>query len=445
VADPGDRPAGATIGDATIGNATIGGGAVTSYYSSTAQVWRSTADRPDARRLVVLHVLDCIGNGIQFSTFALYLNRHSGLSPWTIGLGLAVGGGCGLLSNLVVGRLTDAWGGRRVLATLLVTLGAVFTLLPLVDNLGLLVAFSILYSILHFGCAAPFISLISAAFPASDRARGRALIRSFGNAGMAVGAATSAGLLVLAPAGFLAASPFVNAASFVVAGLIVTRLRIGSRPSQRAQRPPSAGLHAVTSRGMPGMVVATSVLGLHSSLLAMGVPLWISVTRVLPAWTIPLLIGLNTVLVIALQVSAADRAGRSFGSAVTASRVAGCVGAAACAVLAASLWRQAPLVATAALVVGFVLLTVSELLQNGAYFFLSLNLGPDDRRAEYASAFHLTQIVEGILGPLAIGAAFAAPSAWSWLCFAGAMTVAAMVYQRVAAGVQHLAPELAAA
>jgi MFS family permease len=418
---------------------------VTAGYLSAGQVWRSTAGQPNARRLVVLHVLDCVGNGVQFSTFALYLNRHAGLSPWTIGLGLAVGGGCGLLSNLVVGRLTDAWGGRRVLSTLLVALGLAFTLLPLVDSLSRLVAFSILYSILHFGCAAPFISLISAAFPASDRARGRALIRSFGNAGMAVGAAVSAGLLALAPAGYLAASPFVNAVSFVVAGLIVTRLRVGSRPGEPVRRPPSAGLHAVTSRGLPTMVAVTSVLGLHSSLLAMGVPLWISVTRVLPAWTVPALIGLNTLLVIALQVPAADRAGRSFGSAVTASRVAGGIGAGGCAVLAASVWRPAPLVATAAVVLGFVLLTAMELLQNGAYFFLSLNLGPDERRAEYASAFQLTQIVEGILGPLAIGAAFAVPSAWSWLAFAAVIIAASALYQRVAVGVRRLAPATAAA
>jgi hypothetical protein len=34
---------------------------------------------PDARRLVGIHVVDCVGNGMQFSTLALYLNRESGL------------------------------------------------------------------------------------------------------------------------------------------------------------------------------------------------------------------------------------------------------------------------------------------------------------------------------------------------------------------------------
>ncbi|GAA3604512.1 hypothetical protein GCM10022223_20190 [Kineosporia mesophila] len=51
--------------------------------------------------------MDRIGNGVQFSTLAMYLNRQSGLSIWQFGLGLAIGGVFGLLSNLVFGRLSD--------------------------------------------------------------------------------------------------------------------------------------------------------------------------------------------------------------------------------------------------------------------------------------------------------------------------------------------------
>lgn len=108
------------------------------------------------------------------------------------------------------------------------------------------------------------------------------------------------------------------------------------------------------------MVLATAALGLHSSLLAIGVPLWISVTHLVPAWMVPVLIGLNTILVVLLQVSAAGRAGRSFGSAVAASRVAGIVGAAACVVLAASVWRHSHAIAATTLVLGFVLLTLVD-------------------------------------------------------------------------------------
>jgi hypothetical protein len=68
------------------------------------------------------------------------------------------------------------------------------------------------------------------------------------------------------------------------------------------------------------MILTTSVLGLHSSLLAVGIPLWISATRVVPPWLIPVLIGLNTVLVVAYQVPAAERFGDSFRMAVSGSR-----------------------------------------------------------------------------------------------------------------------------
>src|SRR5450759_5615408 len=94
--------------------------------ASLLQAWRDTRGQADSRKLVVIHVVDCVGNGIQFSTLALYLNRQAGLSVWEIGLGLAIGGAFGLVSNLAAGRLADRWGGRRLLAGLLVGLGGVF-------------------------------------------------------------------------------------------------------------------------------------------------------------------------------------------------------------------------------------------------------------------------------------------------------------------------------
>jgi MFS family permease len=407
-------------------------------YLSTLSAWRDTRGKADARKLVVLHMADCVGNGVYFSTFALYLNRHAGLGSWTIGVGLSVGAACGLLSNLLVGRVADSVGPRRILAFLLLALGAVCCALPLVSGLPSLLVFAMVFSAFHFSCAAPFVALIGAAFPGSDRARGRALIRSFGNVGMAVGAALSAGLLALAPTQFLTASPYVNAASFGLAGVIVATLGIGARNNDRAPRPAAARLHAVTLPGMPMMLLATSVLGLHSSLLAVGVPLWISITHLVPAWFIPVLIGLNTVLVVLLQVSAAEYAGKSFSSAVLASRIAGLIGAGACVVLAVSVWHRAHLVAFVTLIARFTLLTLMELLQNGATFFFGLNLGSDERRAEYASAFNVTEIVEGTAGPLLIGAVFARQAPWSWLIFAALIALAAGAYSQVAVKLRHI-------
>lgn len=91
------------------------------------------------------------------------------------------------------------------------------------------------------------------------------------------------------------------------------------------------------------------------------------------------------------------------------------------------------------LVVGFLLLTATELMQNGAAFYLGLNLGPEDRRGEYASAFHVTQIVEGIVGPLAIGVTFAGGHGLSWLIFTAGLIGAAAIYRPVMARVAHLA------
>jgi hypothetical protein len=420
---------------------------------SLLSTWRDSSEQPDARRLVVVHVVDCIGNGVQFSTLALYLNRQSGLSVWQIGLGLAIGGVFGLLSNLVSGRLSDRWGGRRLLATLLIGLGLTFFLLPLVQGGLEFVAFSIVYSLLHFSCGAPFMSLIGDAFGAGNRAQGRAMIRSLGNAGMTLGAGLSAVFLGLASTTFLAWAPMLNGVSFLVAGLLVIRLRIGSpkaapvvlEPSaEPAVRPatvsaaPRSHWHAVFERGMPGLILSTAVLGLHSSLLATGIPLWISATHVAPSWIIPVLIGLNTVLVVMFQVPAAARSGESFTSAISGSRLAGLIAVAACCVLSISLWPESTVLASLILLAGFLLLTATELLQNGAAFYLGLSLGPDERRGEYASAFHVTQILESIVGPLAIGAVLSGQNGSSWLIFAALILVTVVIYRVVASRAAYL-------
>lgn len=72
--------------------------------------------------------------------------------------------------------------------------------------------------------------------------------------------------------------------SFVLAGLMVTRLKAGAPKTITAPTEKRiSGLHAAFEPGMPGMILTTSVLGLHSSLLAVGVQLWISATGVVPS------------------------------------------------------------------------------------------------------------------------------------------------------------------
>ncbi|GAA3604508.1 hypothetical protein GCM10022223_20180 [Kineosporia mesophila] len=327
--------------------------------------------------------------------------------------------------------------------------------MPLVKGSLEFVAFSIIYSLLHFSCGAPFMSLIGDAFGSGQRAQGRAMIRSLGNAGMTLGAGLSAVFLGLAATTFLAWAPVVNGVSFLIAGLLVIRLRIGRpkaapvvlEPSAEpavgpatapAPAAPRSHWHAVFERGMPGLILSTAVLGLHSSLLATGIPLWISATHVAPSWIIPVLIGLNTVLVVMFQVPAAARSGESFTSAISGSRLAGLIAVAACCVLSISLWPDSTVLASLILLAGFLLLTATELLQNGAAFYLGLSLGPDERRGEYASAFHVTQILESIVGPLAIGAVLSGQNGSSWLIFAAVILVAVVVYRVVASRVAYL-------
>jgi hypothetical protein len=84
-----------------------------------------------------------------------------------------------------------------------------------------------------------------------------------------------------------------------------------------------------------------------------------------------------------------------------------------------------------ALLVGaYVLVTVAELLQNAAFFHFTFSLGPESRRAEYASALHVSQIAESAIGPAAFGYVLQVGGGRVWLVAAGVMTGVILVYKR---------------
>lgn len=385
------------------------------------QAWRNRG----ARALAAVHLVDCVGNGVYFGTFALYLRQVVQLSSIQVGVLLGAGSVLGLVASLGVGRATDRADARAILTCLLAAIGATFAVMQVSAGHEVVVAScALIATALHFCCPAPFVTLIGANFGLVPPGMGRAFVRSIGNLGMAAGAAGAAVVLASLGQGALRYSPGLDALSFLLAAV---GLRwVASSPVSTAKAE-TRRRHAIREPGMVIFVAATAFAGLHSSLLSIGFPLWIATDRHLPVWIAPALVGINTAMVFFFQVRAAAIADRGDGSAVAATRAAAGLVVAA----AVGLWVSPIAGAALAVLVGaYVLVTVAELLQNAAFFHFTFSLGPESRRAEYASALHVSQIAESAIGPAAFGFVLQVGGGRVWLVAAGVMTGVILVYKR---------------
>ncbi len=362
-----------------------------------------------ARTLGVLHFLDSMGNGLFLSGSAVYFVLVAHLPVATVGLGLSLAGFSGFVSSVLFGRMTDRTGARRLLAVLLFTLGGAYALYPLVDSAALFFPLVIVIGALEFGCGPAFGALIMDLVPETDRVTARAALRSLFNVGFTIGTLAAALLIGLGGTA-LQMLPLGNGLTFLLAAALVLALPATLVKPGGAGR---ARFRALRDRPFLAVVGASSLLALHSAVLLVGIPLWIVQNTDLPHGIVPLIMGVNTVLVVLFQV-AASRGSDTLDGAVTAARRAGLVSAVACAVLSlGGVWGNA---ATGALVVcAVLLLTLAELWQSASGFGLGFGLAPEKARGEYLGAFHLHMVIQATVGPAAVSLLVVGHAALGWL------------------------------
>lgn len=395
---------------------------------------RALRINPKGLCLASLHFIDCIGTGVYFSTVALYLTRSSGFTASQVGIALGIGALFGLVGNTISGRVSDRLTPGKYLFALLLSLGVVYLLLPTVSTNLQLWTWSAFAFGLKYACTPPFVTLISRAFVSTARATGRALVRSYGNLGMSLGALTAVVGLATEAESFLAVSPLLDAVSFLTAAsLCFAGLRDEEvlRPSKVAERSLLDPRKRVWTAPLILAVGVTTVLTLHSSLLGMGISLLISQVGQMPAILAPVIVLMNTVLVILLQVNASALVGGTLSGAVRWSRIGGIVLAGSTVILALSTQTQITFIATVGIIAAAVLVTIAELMLNSAFFYLGTGVGAERLRGRYASCFQNAHIVEGAVGPVLWGTLITAGVAGGWLVIAIIIGAAAVIYPRV--------------
>ncbi|AYG05329.1 MFS transporter [Gryllotalpicola protaetiae] len=333
--------------------------------------------------------------GAAIATVVLYFTRVIGFGDGSVGLVLALAGATALASAMPLGRLADRVGLRPMAAVFSFATAAALLLYAVADELWLYAAAAVLFAVAQAGGSGIRQALVAAHTPAPLRVAARARLQTLVNLG--IGAGSAIGALALAADGRLAFTVLfgASAAGASVCGLLVLWLPAGAAPSPVAARCRSA----LRDRRLLGVTGLTAVLLLTMPVLSVLLPISLVAHADAPAWLPAVALGLNTVLVIALQTRASAWV-RTDAGAARAALVAGA--ALALATVAFAAGTRAGALASVLALAGVAVLTIGEVAAGPAAWHFALRDVPAGRQGEYQSVFGMAGSLARVIGPLAL-------------------------------------------
>ncbi|GAA3027912.1 hypothetical protein GCM10020000_00470 [Streptomyces olivoverticillatus] len=337
--------------------------------------------------------VDRTGTGLWASSSALYLTFVAHLSARQIGVLLGVAGVAGIAGSPLAGRLASRFPVRPLLIGChLLRVATLGLLLVCTGFDALLPAIAVTYL---GDRAAKMLEMLFATRTAGERrAAYQALSRSAANAGYALGAGIAAIGLAVGTRDAYSALILGDALSFAVAAALVWRTHeprdggvevvrsdsaaaeatVGNQPSVRRANP-------WRDRGYLLFVLLDIPMNIDDSILGVGLPLWLVDRTSAPHALVPAFLVVNTVMVVALQISVSARAEGSR-RATRAVLLYGIVLLAGCAAMAVAT-RGGTWMAATVLIAAALLVTLAELMRSVSSWELAVLLAPRDARAAY--------------------------------------------------------------
>ncbi|MFF2776651.1 MFS transporter [Streptomyces sp. NPDC058052] len=384
--------------------------------------WHRTAlDRipggRDGRRMLVVSIIDKTGTGLWAGCTALYFTYVSGLSLAQVGLLMTVSGGVGIAGAPLAGLLADRFPLVRVIAATQLMRGATLLALLTTDHVLLLTLYSALGA-LPDRAGSVLIKLYAARQAGTERVRYQAIQRTTVNIGWSIGGLGAAAALATGSA---------QAYTYLLVGNVLSYLAIAVL-TLRCAEPPAPSRVAATGADAPrakpagpwrdrtflGYTATDAALYLDDTILQVAIPLWIVHATDAPVGLAPLLLVLNTVLVVLFQVPLAR-----FATTTPAARrllvpIGGLFVIGTLALAASAAGGRA--LAITALVVAVVALTFAEIVHATSSWELSVALAPADAQGAYLGVHGLAQSTQRFAGPLLVtGVMTVGPLAWPLL------------------------------
>jgi MFS family permease len=385
---------------------------------------------PRQRRLLAASLADALGTGLFLPLSVIYLTRIVGLSATRVGLGLMIAGFLAIAAAPLSGTLLGRFDARRVVLGCFAASALGFVAYIAVDSFATFVAVAI---VIQFASRMERPATAMLALGVTPRNRQIDVLGwqySLKNLGYGIG-----GLLAALALLVHGKTPFVvllaaNAASYVVAGLLVLQLPASRRPERR-EGDASGYREVIRDRAYLSLAALNVIMALHDSLLLVAMPLWIATRTKAPLPLTGLLFALNTVLVVLLQtrttriITARGGIARSYRTAAMSFIVA-------CGAFA--LAAGAPvIVAIALLVIALGALTRAELGISAGEWFLSVELAPERLRERYVSVFKTSMAVQQAVGPVLVTTVLADWGRLGWLALALLLAAGTLTSSRLGA------------
>ncbi|MGW7046860.1 MFS transporter [Streptomyces avermitilis] len=390
---------------------------------------------PAGRLFALSALMSSFGTGLFLAGATVFFTSAAGLTRVQLGVGLGIAAFAGLAATIPLGALADRAGARTILVGALLWRAVCFVALAFVQGpLAFTVAAS--FQAAAQNATGPVTqALVGGITGQDDRTRMMAVVRTIRNIGFSLGALAAAPLLLVDDIRVNRGVLIGNAAAFVVSALLLARLRTPGPAQAAAFRNPLTAFRAVTDWRYLGLTGLNCVLTLHMTMLAVGLPLWVTGHHSAPHALVPVLVLVNTVVAVVLQVPFAQGVSDSR-TAARALRRAGLALAGCAALLSAPATTNA-LQSVVAALAACVLLTAGELWQAAGGWELSYAYAPDDRKNVYLCVFSLGASVQDMVGPLLITGIVLAQGPAGWLGLAALFAAASLLPGTVVRRLEH--------
>ena len=380
------------------------------------------------RALAAALVVDAVGTGLSGPLLLLYLIRVIGLSAGHAGLLLTLSGLFSLTVPALVGQLVDRWGPRRMVIVaqgLQATAMVGFLLSPVVTAVEPVLAVSGLLSAVgqraFWSSIFTVVSDVAQATESDVTDSWFALSGMMQAAGFAIGGLAAGGLLLLPGALPFQTALAVNATSFLVSACLLivdpghNVRRIVQRPTEFRSRRSLPDLTYLT------LIMVNTLFAFCSSLLGIGLPVYVLNGLRAPAWIVGPLLAVNTILCATTQGLVVKRT-QSWSKLVVLA-VAGAVwavwGVITAGVALIRGTRAPDAIIVLALLVSVLVYSVAEVLHAPRSLSVASDAAPRASRGQYLSWFQYSFAVATLAAPVGFGLAFTVRPFLPWLVAAG--------------------------
>lgn len=387
---------------------------------------RSTAP-PDARgtglgRVYTAQAVGAVVDGAVLATAVLYFGTRVGLPVSWIGLVLGAANLLALAAAVPLGALADAVGARRAAVGFTCLVGAALAAYTVADGPWSYAVGAVVFVVAQTGLGASRQAVVAARVAPSERVAARGRLHTLLNAGM--GAGTVLGALVLAADADAGFTLLYGGGALVVLGCALLLRGMpadpAAAPGERTERRIRA---ALGDRRLLAVTALTSVVQVCLPVLSVILPLWAVQGTRAPGWVPAVALGLNTVLVLAVQRPWADRVVSDASASRSALWAAGAL-LGGCVLFGAA-GSGGPVAAAVLILAGIVLLTVGEVAGGPPAWHLALRDVPTALQGRRQAVFGMAGSVARIVGSAALLPFVLAAGAWGWAVLGAAMAAAA--------------------